>query len=181
MINEDNLIHELKNKNIKALDYFIDNYSDLILRVSYSVLKNRELSEECVNEVIWKVWKDIRKLKNKEEKFKKWVIVTAKYTAVDILRKEIKHNNTISIENAKYVQAETLESKFEEKELTHIIKKEIDNMSEKNKEIFERRFFKGDSVKKIGKELGMSESSISNRILREKKKIVFLIKGGIER
>lgn len=173
MVNENNLVHELKKKNIEALDYFVDNYSDLILRVSYSVLKNRELSKECVNEVIWKVWKDIRKLKNKDDKFKKWLIVTAKYTAIDILRKEIKHNNNISMELVENVQSETVESRLNEKEATTIIKKEIDNMSDKNKEIFKRRFFKGDSVKDIGKDLGMSESAVSNRILREKKKDSF--------
>ncbi len=52
MINKDNFIQGLRYKDLKALDYLIESYSDLGLKVSYSVLNNRQLSEECVNDVL---------------------------------------------------------------------------------------------------------------------------------
>ena len=57
-INEDNFIGELKNKNPKALDYLVDNYSNLIFKVVISVLGSdkREEAMECLNDVLLKVW-----------------------------------------------------------------------------------------------------------------------------
>ena len=49
MINKGNFLKQLKKKNEKALDYVIDSYSDVIFKVAYGVLNNRQLSEECVN------------------------------------------------------------------------------------------------------------------------------------
>lgn len=42
-------LKELRRHNPKALDYVFDTYGNLIFKVAYSVLNNRELSEECVN------------------------------------------------------------------------------------------------------------------------------------
>lgn len=178
MVNDNNLVRELKNKNMKALDYLVDNYSDLILRISYSVLNNRELSEECVNEVIWKVWKGIRHLKNNEDKFKKWLMILTKNTAIDILRKEVRHGDNVSIDNAINIQGRSLDDEVDEHKMITVLKNEIDNMEDKNREIFKRRFFKGHTVKEIGKDMGLSESSISNRIFKEKKRIISILRGG---
>ncbi|WP_415318214.1 hypothetical protein [Clostridium perfringens] len=45
MINKGNFLKQLKKKNEKALDYVIDSYSDVIFKVAYGVLNNRQLSE----------------------------------------------------------------------------------------------------------------------------------------
>ena len=52
MVNKDNFILKLKKKDLIALDYLVDNYSYLVLKVSYSVLNNLDLSEECTNDVM---------------------------------------------------------------------------------------------------------------------------------
>lgn len=64
MINDKKFIYGLKCRDLKALDYLVDNYSDFILKVSYSVLNNRELSEECVNDVLLKIWDNIASFKD---------------------------------------------------------------------------------------------------------------------
>ena len=41
-------IKSLKKREKKALDFFVDNYSELIFKVSYGILNDRELSEEML-------------------------------------------------------------------------------------------------------------------------------------
>lgn len=43
MINEKNFIIKLKKKDLKALDYLVDNYGDFVLKVSYSILQNYKM------------------------------------------------------------------------------------------------------------------------------------------
>jgi len=95
---KENFLKNLRKHNPKALDYVFDNYGNLIFKVAYSVLNNRGLSEECVNDVLFKIWNNIDSFKLEDDKFKSWIIIITKYTAIDMLRKEKKHDNDISIE-----------------------------------------------------------------------------------
>lgn len=85
---DNDLIKQLKKKNPKALDYIFNKYGNLIFKVSYSILNNRTLSEECVNDVLLKIWNNIDSFNKGDEKFKAWIIVMTKYTSIDMLRKE---------------------------------------------------------------------------------------------
>jgi RNA polymerase sigma-70 factor (ECF subfamily) len=58
-ITESNLVEQLKKKNTKALDFLIDNYSNLIYKVIYYVLNNYSqnvMIEECLNDVFLSIW-----------------------------------------------------------------------------------------------------------------------------
>lgn len=99
MINKGNFLKQLKKKNEKALDYVIDSYSDVIFKVAYGVLNNRQLSEECVNDVLLKIWDNIHHFNKDEDKFYPWILAITKYTAIDILRKELRHSNTLDIKS----------------------------------------------------------------------------------
>lgn len=113
---DDNFIEQLKKENPKALDYVFDKYGNLIFKVAYTILNNRELSEECVNDVLMKIWKNIKTFNKGNEKFKAWIIVITKYTAIDLLRKEKKHGNTVPFE-AQEEKSTYLESNLENKEI----------------------------------------------------------------
>lgn len=97
MIDKDNFIQGLRYKDLKALDYLVDNYSDLALRVSYSVLNNIELSKECTNEVLLKIWNNITAFKGSDEDFSKWFVVITKRHAIDCLRREKRHINSLEL------------------------------------------------------------------------------------
>ncbi|WP_242862437.1 sigma factor [Clostridium massiliamazoniense] len=62
-------IKELKKKDPKALDYLVDNYSNLIFKIANGILNDRELSKECVNDVILKIWNNSKSFNREENKF----------------------------------------------------------------------------------------------------------------
>lgn len=98
LVKEEDFISQLKRKNPKALDYMFESYGNFIFKVAYSVLNNRQLSEECVNDVLLKIWNNIDSFNKGPESFKGWVIVISKYTAIDILRREKKHDNLVDLD-----------------------------------------------------------------------------------
>ncbi|MGL4992049.1 MAG: sigma-70 family RNA polymerase sigma factor [Sarcina sp.] len=161
----DNDIDELKLGNLNVLEKVIDNYSSLVFKVSYSILNNRELSNECVNETFFKVWSNIKCFNKDEKSFKNWICTIAKYTAIDILRKEKRHNNKISIDDV-LTEVTAKEIDMENK---IVIENIINQFNDKDKRIFIRRFYKNQEISKIAKDLNMSENAIYLRISRAKK------------
>lgn len=175
---EENFIRYLRRKNPKALDYVFNNYGNLIFKVAYSVLNNRQLSEECVNDVLLKIWNNIDSFDKGDDKFKSWLIVMTKYTAIDILRREKKHENVLELESYER-EDESLEKLFEQKETKKQILSAINEFDKENREIFIRRFFLQYSIKEISKIIGISENATSNRIRRGKVKLIEILKGEV--
>lgn len=158
-------IDELKLGNLDILEKVIDDYSNLVFKVSYSILNNRELSNECVNATFFKVWSNIKYFNKGEKSFKNWICTIAKYTAIDILRQEKRHNNKICIDEV-LLGVTDKEIHIDNK---IIIENIINQFSSKDKEIFIRRFYKNQGISKIAKDLNMSENAIYLRISRMKK------------
>lgn len=175
-INQSNLVNELKNKNTKALDYLTDHYGNLLMKVAYSVLKDREKSLECVNDSLFKIWNNIEYFTLEDSKFTTWIIVITKRTAIDELRKAKKLQDHLPLEDFITSDALDIEKTLEDKEFRKSLLNKINSMDKINKEIFLRRFFLEEPVSDIAKRLNLSVASVSNRILRGKKKLEHLKK-----
>lgn len=167
MINSKNYIAYLKSKNLEALDYIIDKYSNLMFKVAYSVLNNRELSNECINDAYMKIWSCASDFEGNEDNFRNWVCTITKYRAIDMLRKEEKHQENFNIDD--------LEQKMfinqNKREEVMILKDVINSMEDIDREIFVRRFFYEEKISNIAKIMNMSENAVNLRILRGKKRV----------
>lgn len=171
MINNINFINQLKLQNPDALLYVLDNFGNLVYKIAYSNLNSTELSEECVNEVLFKVWNSINNFNYPDDKFKNWIAAITKYTSIDILRKEKKHFNNITNENLIITSNENLEKELIQKEELENIKKHINNLKEIDRNICIEKFFNNKSLKEIGKMYNMTPNAVDLRIMRARKKL----------
>ncbi|MEG0237884.1 RNA polymerase sigma factor [Cetobacterium sp.] len=165
------LIDRLIKKDETALIELIDKYGDLIYRSSNKVLNNNELSEECLNIVLMKIWEGVQNYDAKDGLFKNWIFTISKYTAIDIIRKEEKHNDN------KLQLKENISDKFNVedivllKEIIYELKNNIESLKDMDKEIFIQRYEKGKAVKDIATQIGITPKAISLRIMRIRKKL----------
>lgn len=171
MVNKDNFIKNLKNRNPRALDYVIEEYSNLVFKVSYSVLKNRSLTEECMNDVFLKVWDNVIYFKKDNREFVKWIMIMSKYTAIDMLRKELRNSNTVDVSSVEISDSKSFEDNIGKRESLEVVTKEIENMKPLDKEIFLRKFYLDQDNKEISMSLGISEKLINLRVFRGRKKL----------
>ncbi|MBU3108737.1 sigma-70 family RNA polymerase sigma factor [Clostridium gasigenes] len=172
MVNKDNFIIRLRKKDLIALDYLVDNYSNLVLKVSYSVLNNLNLSEECTNDVMLKAWDNIKSFKGDINMFPKWLVVITKRHAIDIIRKEKKHNKNVCLDDEIRLNKKDVADEVEEKLVIEGIHLEINKLDNTSKDVIVRRILKNQKVNEISKELGISETAVSNRLSRGKKKLI---------
>ena len=179
MIDKDNFIQGLRYKDLKALDYLVDNYSDLALKISYSVLNNRQLSEECTNDVLLKIWDNIASFSGSSENFGKWFVVITKRQAIDILRREKKHNSGLELkEDFAYTIDDIAFEEVNKKLEGEALKSSLEMLDESSKEIIDRRYFKEESLEEISANLDISKSAVSNRLVRVRKKLKTVFVGG---
>lgn len=170
MINDENFLEQLRIDNEEALEYIVDKYSNLIFKVTYSVLNKREIAKECVNDVLLKMWDNIENFIGDEECFKNWICTIAKYTAINRLRSEIKYCNNVELNeeiNGENRLEQLIETREELKEVMEI----IDSFKEQDREIFYRRFVLGQSLKEVGEALKIGDKYIGQRISRCRKSI----------
>lgn len=170
MIDNENYIWELRKGNDIALEYIVEQYSNLMFQVAFSVLNRREVSKECINDVFLKVWNNIGNFKGGENQFKNWICTITKYTAIDMLRNEVKHSKNVELEdnicNTKDID-EFVEIQEEVKEVINV----INSFKEQDRAIFYRRFILGQSTKEVAEGLNIRQNFVGQRITRCRKAI----------
>jgi len=114
-----NELHEifdkLKTEN-KEFDKLYEQYGNLVYRIAFSIVKNREQSEDIKQIVFLKIWKmEKDKLPSKDEA--SWLYSITKNETLNYIKKQ---KNTISLDDVYYITVE-------DKELNKIIDKDTYN------------------------------------------------------
>lgn len=174
MIDKTNFINHLKTKDPEAINYILNNYGNLIYKISYMNLNSKELSEECVNDVLLKVWNSIDNFNYPDDKFKNWIAAISKYTSIDLLRKEKKYFNNVSDGNISISSSEDIEGQVITEEGLKEVIENLEYLKEIDKNIFIQRFFNDKSLKEIGAMYNMTPSSVGLRIIRARQKLIHL-------
>lgn len=184
-IDENNFIKQIKKKNPKALEFIVDNYSNLIFKVAHSVLNSSfhaQYIEECVNDVFWAVWNNIDSFDEEKGTFKYWITAIAKYKAIDYKRKLFKQSTTENIDDYTFPDEISTEKMIISKENKEELFKAIDDMKSEDKEIFIRRYFLYEGIENIAKTFGVDRNLVDKRLSRGRKFLkekLILLKGDI--
>jgi len=171
-INENNFIEQIKNKNERALEFVVDNYSNLVFKIVRTTLTSTfqaQHTEECVNDVFWAVWNNVESFDSEKGNFKYWITAIAKYKSIDYKRKLFNQSKD------KYVDDYSIEDRIDVENL--IISKEnkeelleaISKMNSCDKEIFIRRYFLYEGIENIAKSFGVDRGLVDKRLSRGRK------------
>ena len=93
------MIKRLKNHDEEAFDYCYETYKNLVYFQIIKLIKNKELTEELVQDTFLKMYLNIDKFDGKY--FKAWLLKIANNLAISELRKkkdEIEYNDNIICE-----------------------------------------------------------------------------------
>lgn len=170
-ITESNLAKQLKRKNTNALDYLVDNYSNLLYKVIYNVLSSfndKNAIEECLNDVLLNIWNNSKMFTGKPEKFVHWICVIAKYKAIDYQRKLSRSKDIVDIDKCIIISDLSTEDKVLAKENQDELLHHINQMDDINRKIFIMRFYLEESINGIATKLGLSRSAVDTRLSRGK-------------
>lgn len=139
----------------------LDLYGGVVKTVVWRVLYNfpRD-AEECISDAFLKLWKNRKRLDGAP--VRAWLIVTARNTAVDRLRKLLKDNSISLTEEMAEMLAAPEEGEAEEI---------LELLSPADREIFVRKYYFLESTAQIAAALGRTESDINSRLSRGRKSL----------
>lgn len=151
------LFIELKSNNKIAFEKLYIKYNKLVYGIAFSILKNKEASEDVVQSVFSKLY-EMDKSKMPDNKEASWLYTLTKNEAITFLRKE---DNNIDLESIYNIEDKDNEINniIDQVEFNRLIR----GLNDKEKQIISLKILANLSFDEIGKLLGESTNTIKWR------------------
>lgn len=171
-ITKDNFLSQLRKRNEKALEFVLEEYGGLLM----SVIKKHlyalpGMQEECMNDVLLKIWRHIGQFDETRSSFKNWAAGIARYQAIDYLRKYVSEMERYNLEEVKEGREDQNLLELLEQEISEEVEQMLSCLSGEDRELFLKLFYEEKNVEEVSRETGMKPETIYNRVSRGKRRI----------
>ena len=174
---EDSQIIALYNqRDERAIQETADKYGNYCLIIAHNILSDREDSEECVNDTWWKTWNTIPP--KQPTRFRAFLASITRSLAIDRYRtkhraKRGRDNVAIALDDLGETvsSGESADESLLAKELSGIINRFLQELSQRDREIFLARYYFVYPEKTIARRFGMRENYVSNLLSRTRRKL----------
>lgn len=93
-MSQEELLPQIYKKDNKAFTLMYDMYSKSLYGIIFNLVNDKEESEDILQEVFVKIWKNIDSYNEDKGRFFTWILNIARNTAIDKLRSK-GHNNSL--------------------------------------------------------------------------------------
>lgn len=159
----DGLIAELQAKNPKAFERIYERYSESTFGVINSVLQDKELAEEVLQDVFIKIWNNAESYNSSKGRFFTWVLNIARNAAIDKTRSKAYKNKQKNLTADYFVDIIQQKDNFSSKIDAIGIKKYINALKPYCKKIINLLYFQGFTQVEASEELEMPLGTLKTR------------------
>lgn len=171
-INKENYITQLRRYDEKALEFVLEEYGGLLMSIIRKHLFCLPgLQEECMNDVLFKIWKHIDQFDENRNSFKNWIAGIARYQAIDYLRKHLRELELMNLDEIEEGREDEQLVKFIEEEISDEVEAILACLNQEDRAIFLKLFYEDKDVEEVSREIGLKKEIIYNRVSRGKRKI----------
>lgn len=179
-MNDNEIISLFFERNENAIKELSKKYHAYCYQIAWNLLANKEDSEECLNDTWFSVWSSIPP--TRPPILSHFCGRITRNLSIDRLRKKYAgrrmdtHMADVLGEMDQLNVSYTIEDQLAEKELLAVINAFLDHLSEKDRDIFVRRYWFLDPLDAIATRHKMSIGSIKMNLHRNRKKLLKLLK-----
>lgn len=174
MKNEDLNLSELAkaigNSDEEAFGMLFNGYSDNIYRFLLFRIKNPDVSEDLLQEVFLRVWKN-RKSLDQHLSLKSYLFTIATNLATNHFNRTLMTQRKEAELQVQKSDSRTPQSLFENQELHERLAAAIANLSEKNRITFMMCRYEGRSYKEVAELLNISVKTVESRMTQSLKEL----------
>lgn len=149
------------------IEKIVEKYSKMVFQIAYQNCFIKSNSEDIVQEVIIKLWKNINKIKN-EEHLKAWLIRATINASIDNNRN---YSNKYEVE-----MEENEQGNFENDDL--YILEELKKLKPVSRNVIYLYYYQGYKTKEIAKILDMNINTVSTNLSRAKLELKDILEEG---
>lgn len=167
------LIKRLKNQETTAYEEMLSTYSKTLYCLVYHILKgigSKEDMEECVADAYVQAWLSIDQYSSDKGSLRTWLLGLAKYKALTCKRQKLRIKTVEMKEEVLQEQKDTEEIYLLREDQERVITT-IKTFKPLDRQIFIRRYFYGEDIEELAKELDLTRAAIDNRLLRGRKRL----------
>ena len=168
---EREIVEMIRNQNQDGISELLKHYKPMMSYIIAPILSSLEDQEECISEVIMKVWNNISSYDENKSGFKTWLTAVTRNTALNHLRKNTKYKHIEALSDKEIAKEgnpeEIVLNKEKQEQLNEIVKK----LAGKDKTIFYRKYYYMQSTSQIAREMGITERAVEGKLYRIRNKI----------
>ena len=173
---EKDLVVEVQNGDIQAFEQLFDLYKLKALRTVYSLVRDKDVSEDIVQEVFVLCYTSIKKLENPEH-FKTWFYRILTRTTWRYMKKESKLIPVDEIfKKIEYSNENSSLEKLEKKESSELIYQEILKLKPKLQTTLILYYYNDFSVREIAQIMDCLEGTVKSRLYTGRRKLKVSLK-----
>ncbi|WP_404428556.1 RNA polymerase sigma factor [Sutcliffiella horikoshii] len=151
-----------------------NEHYDRVLHVSFSVIRDRQLAEDNVQETFIKAYKKLDSLQE-SDKVGAWLCVIATRTAIDFVRRERKNKGCpmeLGMLDCLGKEAgHNVEAEVEVKMLKELLDEKMEEFTMEDKQLLVLKMERGLKEREIAKALEMNPSTVKSKIHRARRKL----------
>jgi RNA polymerase sigma factor (sigma-70 family) len=163
-ISDNELYQLVQEDNKEALEQLYDRYEKLLFSFSYKILKQKELSEEAVQDVFMKLWRKKGFYAEHKGKFSSWLLTVTRNVCIDLLRKQTKNQVELMEKDMDIERTESLEETVTWNEERKVLKEAVGLLTTEQQEIVDLFYFKGYSQADIADKQKLPLGTVKGRI-----------------
>ena len=160
--NEAELVAMLKQRTQSAFNYLYDNYSASLYTVILSILQDKELVNDTLQEVFIKIWRQIEQYNPDKGRLFTWMVNISRNASIDILRSKDYHSQKQNRELTENVYNAAGTVNIETDKIG--LRKLISNLKDDQKILIELAYFQGYTQDEISKLLNMPLGTVKTRL-----------------
>jgi RNA polymerase sigma-70 factor (ECF subfamily) len=159
---ESELIDLLKEKQQSAFGYLYDNYSGSLYTVILSIVPDKDMADDVLQEVFLKIWRQIESYDSIKGRLFTWMMNIARNSSIDLLRSK---NYQQGQKNR-----ELTEAVYEAGESTNIntdkigLRKIVNLLKEEYKVLIELSYFEGYTQEEVSTMLNIPLGTVKTRL-----------------
>ncbi len=162
-MNQELLILQFKQKDVKAYEKLYDMYCDSISGVVNNIVKNNDVAQEITQDVFIKAWNKADSYSSKKGRFFTWILNIARNTAIDYTRSKNFKQSKQNLNSDFFVDILETSKSIDTSTNAIGLKEFVAKLGVKCKAVIELLYFKGFTQKEASEELNMPIGTVKTR------------------
>lgn len=174
---DEELIELIVQNHRPALEELYDRYVKLVYSFSLKMTKgDTEKTKEIVQQVFLRLWTTKRTYRSAQGKFENWLLTITRNIAIDLIRKEQKHQVTVQLEPNEWGQMQDQQTEDVPQQVSrNLLKQQIQDakqhLSEPQRRLINLLYWEGYSLSEIAELEQKPLGTIKSRLHQTLKKL----------
>ena len=170
-MHEKEIIELILGRDEKGLSLLQTYYSPLMRYIVSPILKDKREQEECISEITMKIWNNIQFFDSTKGSWNGWITAISRNAALGRARKIRPAVSTEDIPIDLPSPDPTPEEALIFKERQEMLIKALNQLSQKDRAIFYRKYYYLQSTAQIALEMSTTQRAVEGRLYRIKKRL----------